>query len=116
MTAAATNFKQKIGANNVTFMLGSAENLALPTHSQDLVLARRSGLSGTDNWESVLNEVCRVLKPVVDSRLIFTIEKRALDQDRKLFCDFKSVGFQSVQQLEFLEKAGTPINVFICGY
>jgi ubiquinone/menaquinone biosynthesis C-methylase UbiE len=75
MNKVAEQIKRKVRATNVRIALASATQLPLRTDSQDIVLARRTGLSSTKTWPLFLDEAWRVLRTSKDSRLIYTVQQ-----------------------------------------
>lgn len=75
MNRLAREYVNKLGQKNIEVMTSSVLHTPLESDSQDIVLARRTGLSKDKRWPSVLGEAYRIMKKSKDSTFIYTVDK-----------------------------------------
>ena len=76
MNKRAKKFAEKLEQTNVKIITASAIKIPLEENSQDIVIARRTGLSNDKNWRIVLKEAYRIIKKNKDSTFLYTVDKR----------------------------------------
>ena len=74
MSDQARKYLKRLKLNNVNLIVKDVSKIPLGKNSQDIVLARRTGLSNDDKWINILKEVYRVLKKDKNSRFIYTVD------------------------------------------
>ena len=109
MNKIANQFINKTNRENMKTVISSATNLPLGNETQDLVLARRTGLSNDENWNVVLDESYRVLKKHDDSRLIITVDKVFNKSNEDVKSDLNKSNFELVEIKDFERRVNEPI-------
>lgn len=75
MNKIAKKFAEKTKQTNVNIITASATKIPIKNNSQDIVLARRTGLSNDKKWKTVLDETYRIIKKREESTLIITVDR-----------------------------------------
>lgn len=105
-------FARKLNQRNIKFIVASAIKIPLKSNSQDLVLARRTGLSNDKKWIKVLSEANRIIKKNDEATFVFTVDKSFNKPINKIKEDLLSVNFRFIDMLEFNRRNG--INGTVC--
>ncbi|MEI7718698.1 MAG: methyltransferase domain-containing protein [archaeon] len=114
MNKKANEISKKLNLKNVKIITSSANKLSIKNSSQDIVLARRTGLSDEKIWSSVLKEVKRVMKE--DSAVfVYTVQKDFCKSKKEIIKDLDSVGLKFKKIDSFKEKEGNKIMMVIAG-
>lgn len=100
MSKKASDFAKKLKQNNVKIVNGSVLNVPLDDNSQDIVLARRTGLSKDKKWIDVLKEARRILKKKETSTFIYTVDKVFNDSLDKIKSNLSKAKFKFVAMEE----------------
>lgn len=74
MSNRAKKYVKKLKLNNVNILIKDITDLPIDSDSQNIVLARRTGLSNDEKWIKILKESYRVLKKEDSSRFIYTVD------------------------------------------
>lgn len=112
MNKRAKAIAKKFEISNIHFIKASVKKLLFRDNSQDIVLARRTGLSSGNSWQSILKEVKRVLKDK-DSRFIYTVQRDFSKPLVKIKKELSLVGLEFLKIKSFREKDGEIINIII---
>ena len=109
MNKLAKTFARKTNQKNIKILNASATNLPIKNDSQDVVLARRTGLSNDLKWGTVLNEAHRIIKKKKDSTFIFTVDKIFNKSLKEVKIDLKKANFEFITSKDFKRSKDTPL-------
>ncbi len=101
MNKYAAAIVKRINQRNVKILTASATNLPLKNNSQDIILARRTGLSNDQKWGQVLNESYRILKKNKDSTPVITVDKVFNKKLGEIKADLKKANFNLITIKDF---------------
>lgn len=102
MNKQAKDILKKLNVKNIKVICASAIKLPIKDDSQNLVLARRTGLSSTNEWPLVLKEVYRIIKR--DGIFVYTVDKNFFDSLEKAKKQLSSAGLSCFKHCSFIEK------------
>jgi len=113
MNKKGAEISRKIKLKNLKFITASATELPIRDNTQDIVLARRTGLSMKTIWNKVLREVNRVLLKNDKSRFVYTVQANLIPQKEKIKIQLRKNKLDFVSKKEFKESDGTKIAIII---
>lgn len=111
MNAIAEDLLKKLKLKNVSVITASATKIPINSHTQNIVLARRTGLSSTFLWNKVLLEVSRIIIRNPDSRFIYTVQSNFNKPEAKVKQELCNVGLELIKIDSFKEKDGDVIKI-----
>jgi SAM-dependent methyltransferase len=113
MNKKGREISKKMKLKNITFFTASATKLPVRENSQNVVLARRTGLSMKGIWTRVLKEVDRVLIKDEQSRFVYTVQANLLPSKNKIRTSLKKRKLHFISMQAFKESDGTKIALVI---
>lgn len=113
MITEAKKFVKKLSLKNVKLIVKDITKLPFNTDSQEIVLARRTGLSNDDRWIEVLKESYRVLKKNEDSRFIYTVDHDFTKPLNLIKKDLSKANLKFIAQDAFLKKDQRRVDMIV---
>jgi ubiquinone/menaquinone biosynthesis C-methylase UbiE len=101
MNKEAKILAKKINQKNIKILTASATKVPIKNDSQDIILARRTGLSNDKKWGEVLNEAYRIIKKTKESSLIITVDKIFNKSPKDVKADLKKANFEFISIKDF---------------
>jgi len=114
MIKTAKKIVKKAGIKNLELLVADAKKIPAKSNSKDLILARRTGLSDTNDWPKVLKEVKRLLRDKY-SIFVYTVHRDFSKSEEKIKLELKSAGLNFIKKTYFKEKDGDKIEMIIAG-
>lgn len=113
MNERARALARKLRQRNIRIITASATKIPISSNSQDLVLARRPGLSNDKRWIKVLKESHRVLKGSRTSRFVYTVAEDFNKPAKDIKEDLLATGFKFIAIRKFGIKEKAPSFMII---
>lgn len=113
MSKIAKEFAKKIKQRNVKIIVASAIKLPIKPNSQDIVLARRTGLSNDKKWIKVLKEANRIIKKENNSTFIFTVDKSFNKSSKEVKSDLKKANFNLITIRDFNRGSENTVSMVV---
>ena len=107
MNKEAKILAKKINQNNIKVLTASVTKIPIKSDSQDIVLARRTGLSRDLRWGKVLSEAHRIIKKKKESTFIITVDKTFNKSIREVKEDLKKANFELIKVKDFRRSRNT---------
>lgn len=107
MNKVARKFARKMKQTNIKIITASAAKIPIRNNSQDIVLARRTGLSNDKRWKTILNEAHRIIKKKEESTLIITIDKTFNKSISQIKSYLKKANFNFIEMKNFKRSLNT---------
>jgi len=113
MNKRAKALKRKLKQKNINIVTASATKIPVKSNSQDIVLARRTGLSNDKRWTAVLKEAYRILKKNPSSRFIYTVATDFNKPVKNIKKDMDRAGLEFIAIEKFGVKEKRPAFMII---
>ncbi|PIN90567.1 hypothetical protein COU60_01370 [Candidatus Pacearchaeota archaeon CG10_big_fil_rev_8_21_14_0_10_34_76] len=113
MNKIARQFIEKLHLKNIEIITGSVLKTPIESNSQDIVLARRTGLSKDNRWVNVLKEAHRILKKQNTSIFIYTVDKVFNDSLEEIKNNLSKADFNFVAMEEQYESNEGIVSMII---
>ena len=113
MNEKARKFKKKLKIKNVSIITSSVSKTTLRKNSQNVVIARRTGLSKGNQWNRVLKEVNRILRKNSESRFVYTTVKDRYENKKKIKYLLNKAHLDLVDITSFKDRGGDIILMVI---
>lgn len=94
MNKIARRFAKKLNQNNIKIITSSVTKTPLKSDSQNIVMARRTGLSKDKKWIKILKEAYRIIKKEEDSVFLYTVDKVFNDPITKIKLNLNKAHFK----------------------
>lgn len=101
MNKIAKDLAYKLKAKNIKIITTSVTKVPIKTNTQDVVLARRTGLSNDKRWIKVLKESNRIMKKNKYSRFVYTVDKVFNKKIKEIRSDLNKADFEFVTMKTF---------------
>jgi ubiquinone/menaquinone biosynthesis C-methylase UbiE len=113
MIKLAKSFASKLNQHNIKMIVSSATKIPVKSNSQDLVLARRTGLSNDKRWIAVLREAYGIIKKKEDSIFIFTVDKIFNKKHDEVKADLLKANFKLISIKDFSRNGKYRVSMVI---
>ncbi len=113
MSKRAAKLAKKLRCRNAKIITSSATKIPLLSSSQDIVLARRTGLSNDKKWRTVLREARRVMKNNARSRFVYTVDSDFNRPSTKIKANLKNANLKFISIKGFRKGNGGLVYMVI---
>jgi ubiquinone/menaquinone biosynthesis C-methylase UbiE len=96
MNKVARKFAKRLNQNNIKIITGSVTKIPLKSNTQDIVMARRTGLSKDKKWIDILKEAYRIIKKNKESTFLYTVDKVFNDSIQEIKSNLNKAKFRFV--------------------
>ncbi len=113
MNKIAREYVNKLNQKNIKIVTSSVLSIPLENDSQDLVIARRTGLSKDKRWINVLKEAYRILKKQESSNFIYTVDKEYNDSLDKIKSSLEKADLRFIEMKESHSSNNGPVCMIL---
>lgn len=113
MSNQSRKYIKKLKLDNVKIVVNDIIKLPVRTNSQNIVLARRTGLSNDDKWINILEESCRILRKEEDSRFIYTVDHDFTKPLKEIKRNLRCAGLKFITQDNFIKGDGERVDMIV---
>jgi ubiquinone/menaquinone biosynthesis C-methylase UbiE len=100
MNEIAKKYADELNQKNIRIITSSVFEIPIESDSQDVVIARRTGLSKDKKWPNVLKEAYRILKKQETSCFVYTVDKIYNDPLNEIEPLLQGVNLKLVKMIE----------------
>mgnify|MGYP001578531266 CR=1 FL=1 len=100
MNKIARKFAKKLDQNNIKIITSSVTKTPIKSNSQNIVMARRTGLSKDKKWIKILKEAYRIIKKEEESVFLYTVDKVFNDPIAKIKSNINKANFKLITMKE----------------
>jgi SAM-dependent methyltransferase len=113
MNRRAKQLKNRLKIKNASIITASATEIPLRSNSQDLVLARRTGLSNDKRWGRLLSESSRIMKKERGSLFIYAVDADFNKPTAAIKADLRRAKLKFVTMKGFRKGDGKVVHMVV---